>query len=181
MEDMSTIARPYAQAALSQADSEGKLAEWSDMLSFLADAVRDPTMAGVIANPRVDAEKLTELMLGVADGRLSDTGANFVRLLVAKDRTAALPEISAQFETRRAELEGRRHVDIVSAFELDAAQQDKLAAAVARRLGREVDIAVTVDEALIGGVIIRAGDLVIDASVRGRLAQLGTALGGAAA
>ena len=181
MEDMSTIARPYAQAALSQAESEGKLAEWSEMLGFLADAVRNPTLTGVITNPRVGTAQLTDLLLSIADGRLSETGANFVRLLVANDRTLALPQISEQFERRRADLEGRRHVDIVSAFEMDDAQREQLASAVARRLGRQVDVDVTVDKALIGGVIIRAGDLVIDASIRGRLAQLGSALGSAAA
>ena len=180
MEEISTIARPYAQAVLSQAQSESDLAKWSDMLSFLSSVVSDATIASAVANPRVSSEQLTEILLNIGEGQLSDTGANFVRLLVANDRVPALPEIAAQFERRRAELEGRRKVEIVSAFEMNVEQQSILEAAISKRLGREVDVTVAVDSSLIGGVVIRAGDLVIDASMRGRLAQLGTALGAAA-
>ncbi len=180
MEDLTTIARPYAQAALSQAQTEDDVAGWGDMLEFLAALARDPTLSGVIANPSVETSELTRLLLDVAGDRLSATGTNFVRLLAANHRLAALSEIQRQFERLRADLEGRLQVDIVSAYELSDGQADELAAAVARRLGRQVDVTSTVDSALIGGVIIRAGDLAIDASMRGRLAQMGAALGVAA-
>jgi F-type H+-transporting ATPase subunit delta len=180
MEEMNTIARPYAQAALSQAEGEGSLAEWSDMLHFLASIVREPAIATMVANPRISAERLTEVLLSISADKLSATGANFLRILIANDRIPAVPEIHAQFELRRAELEGRRQVAIVSAYEMTDTQQLSLAAAMTRHLGREVDVTVTVDAALIGGVVIRVGDLVIDASMRGRLAQLGNALGAAA-
>ena len=111
---------------------------------------------------------------------MSDTTTNFVKLLAANHRLAALPEIQRQFERLRADLEGRLKVDIVSAYELSEGQAKSLSEAVARRLGRQVDVSVTVDSALIGGVVIRAGDLVIDASMRGRLAQMSASLGVAA-
>lgn len=180
MEDLTTIARPYAQAALSQAQAEDEIAGWGDTLEFLSGVVRDPTMAGVIANPSVETDEVTRLMLDLGGERLTATGTNFVRLLAANHRLAALPEIQVQFERLRGDLEGRLKVEIVSAYELNAAQVDELGAAVARRLGRQVDLTSTVDSALIGGVIIRAGDLVIDASMRGRLAKMGVALGVAA-
>ena len=180
MEDLTTIARPYAQAVLSQAQTEDNVDGWGDTLAFLAGVAKDPTMSGVIANPSVDTAKLTTLMLDVAGDRLSDTTTNFVKLLAANHRLAALPEIQRQFERLRADLEGRLKVDIVSAYELSDAQATSLSEAVARRLGRQVDVSVTVDSALIGGVVIRAGDLVIDASMRGRLAQMGASLGVAA-
>ena len=180
MDDLSTVARPYAQAAFSQARDEGKLADWSEMLSFLASAVRDPTLAGVIANPRVDGARLLELIEQIGGDRISDTGRNFLRLLVENARLVALPQISEQFEVARFREEGRRNVDVVSARKLTKKQNDDLAKAVSRRLGTEVELTVTVDKELLGGVIVRAGDLVIDASLRGRLAQLGNALGAAA-
>ena len=180
MEDLTTIARPYAQAALSQAQTEDDLAGWGDMLQFLSSVVRDPTMAGVIANPSVETSEVERLMLNVAGERLSATGTNFVRLLASNHRLAALPEIQQQFERLRGDLEGRLQVDIISAYELSESQVGELSTAVARKLGRQVEVSSTVDSALIGGVIIRAGDLVIDASMRGRLAQMGVALGVAA-
>ncbi|MEM7406156.1 MAG: F0F1 ATP synthase subunit delta, partial [Pseudomonadota bacterium] len=150
MEDLSTVARPYAQAAVSHAQAEGSLSEWSDMLGFMANVVRDPTVAGVIANPRVDSARLTEILLALGGEQLNDGGRNFVKLLVTNDRVAALPQIHEQFERRRDELEGRRQVDIISAFEMDDAQRDALASAISQRLGREVDVTVSVDSALIG-------------------------------
>lgn len=180
MQELNTIARPYAQAALAQAVAEQKLAEWSEALAFLAAAVRDPALAAVVGNPAIDDERLTALMLAVAEGRISETVGNFLKLLVHNQRLPALGHIAAQFETGRAELEGRRHVEVVSAFEMSDAQKKTLSSAVAKRLGRDVDVQVSVDDTLLGGVVIRAGDMVIDASMRGRLAQLASALGAAA-
>ena len=177
MEDLSTIARPYAQAILAQADSEKQFAQWSDMLGFLASAVRDPALSGIISNPSIDGVRLTELLLQVSEGRLSDSGANLVRVLVENRRVGTLPQIAEQYESGRAELEGRRQVEIVSAFKLTAKQTTALTKAISERLGRKVDVEVSIDNTLLGGVVIRAGDTVIDASMRGKLAQLGTVLG----
>ena len=97
MEDLSTIARPYAQAVLAQAEKEKKLGEWSDMLDFLSAAVRDPQLSGIIANPSIESARLSELLLQVADGRLSETGVNLVKVLVENRRVQALPQIAEQY------------------------------------------------------------------------------------
>lgn len=112
-------------------------------------------------------------MLG---GQLDEEARNFVRLLVDYRRLSLLPEIRELYETMRAEAEGRLEVDVRTAFPLDARQREMLVAALKRRFGREVNLAETVDPDLIGGVEIRAGDLVIDGSVRGRLAALAAQL-----
>ena len=166
------IARPYASAVYEQAVAEGALPQWSDALEFLATVVSDRAMADVIANPRIDDAALTALLLDVCDGRLSRTQENFVRLLIESGRLTSAPAIAALFEGERAKSEGRASVSVISAFDLDANQRSQVAEAMTKRLGRDVDLEVSVDKALIGGVVIRTGDVVIDASLRGRLRQL---------
>ena len=172
MIETSALARPYALAAYEQAQAEGAIAEWSTGLQFLGAVVADPAMAGMIANPRVDDEALASLVLDVCEGRLTATQVNFVRLLIEAGRLTLAPDISTLYERERAKSEGRASVSVVSAFELDEGQRVALTESMAKRLGREIDLEVSVDNALIGGVVIRSGDVVIDASLRGRLRQL---------
>lgn len=172
MAEKTTLARPYAEAAFEQARDEGKLDEWSAMLQFLRAVVSDRMMAGIIADPRVERPRLEEVLLGVGEGRLSETGANFVRILVHYRRLALVPEIAALYEELRSEVEGRSRVEVVSAFELDPRHEKAIAESMAKRLKHKVDLSVRIDKSLIGGVVIRVGDLVIDASLRGRLSQL---------
>ncbi len=176
MAEVSTIARPYALAAFKQAKEEGNLSEWSEMIETLALIVSDSLMKGLIANPIVKRDQLADLIVDVAGESLSETGKNFVRVLAEKGRLKLVPEVRAIFEKERAESEGRSRVEVRSAFELSEDQKDKISSAMSKRLGTEVDISVTVDNALIGGVVIRAGDLVIDASLRGRMSRLANAL-----
>jgi F-type H+-transporting ATPase subunit delta len=107
---------------------------------------------------------------------LSETGRNFVKVLAENQRLGIIGDIASAFESERARAERRSDVKVVAAYELTAAQQNDINVAMTRRLGTKVDISVTVDREIIGGVIIRCGDLVIDASVRGRLAQLAQTL-----
>lgn len=176
MAEVSTIARPYAIAAFKQAKEEGKLSEWSSMIETLATIIADPLMSGLIANPRVKRDQLADLIIDVGDKSLSDTGKNFVRVLAEKGRLRYLPEVREMFEEKRAESEGRSQVEVTSAFELNDSQKKKITSAMSKRLGTEVDLSVQVDESLIGGVVIRAGDLVIDASLRGRMSRLANTL-----
>jgi len=177
MADTSSVARPYGIAAFRQAQDEGKVAEWGEMLELLERVVRDPTMRGLIASPKVDDQQLAELIIDVCGERLSKTGGNLVRILAENERLDQLPEIAAVFNEERARAEGRSKVEITSAFELTEEQQRAIGESMSKRLGSEVDLSVDVDDSLIGGVVIRAGDLVIDASLRGRLQQLGQSLG----
>jgi F-type H+-transporting ATPase subunit delta len=176
MQDPSAIARPYGLAAFSQAQEEGKVQEWGTMLELLTLIMQDATMRGLIANPKVNSQQLAELIIDVGGDGLSKTGGNLVRLMAENERLAEMAGVAAIFESERDATEGRSHVEVTSAFALTEPQQKSIADSMSKRLGTEVDISVTVDKSLIGGVVIRAGDTVIDASLRGRLNQLGQSL-----
>jgi F-type H+-transporting ATPase subunit delta len=176
MAETRTIARPYALAAFKQAKAEGKLAEWSEMISLLVTIAADPLMRGFISSPKVKSEQLAEVIIDVGGDALSDTGRNFVRVLAGNRRLSYLAGIKKIFEEERAGSEGRSRVEVTSAFELDDDQRQRIADTMSTRLGTEVDLTVRIDGSLIGGVVIRAGDLVIDASLRGRMSGLANLL-----
>lgn len=172
MAELATIARPYARAAFGYAQAEGKLAQWSEALNVAAAVVTDPAAAKLLDHPRVTSTQLVELVTDVAGARFDDSTRNFVATLAQNRRLALLPEIAAMYETLRAEAESRADVEVISAAPLDTAQQDRLAAALKKRLQREVRLHCSVDPSLIGGAIVRSGDMVIDGSVKVRLARL---------
>ena len=176
MADTSTASRPYAIAAFKQAREENQVSEWAEMLTLLEQVVNDATMKGAIANPRVNREQLAALIADICGDALSDTGKNFIRLLAEYGRLHSVADIRTIFEQQRAELEGRSRVHVRSAYELDDTQRQTIQQSMSRRLGGEVDLTVEVDESLIGGMVIRAGDTVIDGTLRGRLTQLGQTL-----
>ena len=172
MDDSITLARPYAQAASRQAEREDRMEGWSAGLNLLAAVTGDPELAKLLADPRVPAGRVTALVLDVCGDALSATMANFVRVLGEGRRLGLGPEIARLFEEERRRRAGRSAVEIVTAYALEPAQMRMLAAALTRRLGRELTLATSVDESLIGGVVIRVGDSVIDASLAGRLREL---------
>ena len=176
MADRATIARPYARAAFAHAQESKELADWSKLLGTAASVAADSRVARLIGNPHVTGDELVELLGGIAGGAGGKEGRNFLRALAANRRLVLLPEIAAQFETLRAEVENVIDVEIVTAAEIAAPQQKRLTDALTRRLGREVRTHTRIDESLIGGAVVRAGDLVIDGSLKGRLARLGSAL-----
>ena len=175
--DASTIARPYAEAVFARAVETDKLDLWSDILALLATAVEDPALSGLVANPKLDKGQMTELMLDIGGGRLSDEGQNLVRLLIRNGRLSVLPEIASHFEVRRAEHQGSLDVQVQSAFAMAPKQIEQLAAVLSQKLGREINITSEEDPELIGGFRLRAGDMVIDGSVSGQLNQLANELG----
>jgi F-type H+-transporting ATPase subunit delta len=173
MADKLTIARPYARAAFEQAQGEERLGQWSDSLKAAAEVVKDRRVQGLLGNPRVTPEELAQLLIGIADpARLGEHGGNFVRTLADNRRLAFLPEISAQFETLKDEAQGVADVAVSSAATLDEAQQKKLAAALEKRLKRKVRLHTQVVPELIGGAVLRSGDLVIDGSLSTRLERI---------
>lgn len=175
--EATTIARPYAEAVFARAVETDTLDLWSDMLGLLAMAARDPALSGLIASPKLDKSQMTELMLDIGGGRLSDEGQNLVRLLAKNGRLSVLPEIAALYEARKAEHEGTLDVELTSAFPLLPAQEQQLAEALKRKLGRDIRITSSQDPELIGGFRLRAGDMVIDGSVAGQLGKLANELG----
>ncbi len=175
--DAATIARPYAEAVFSRAQEAGELELWSDMLALLALLVQDPDMARVIRDPLFDREQLTGLIIEICDERLNNEGRNLVRLLVQNGRTTLLPEVARIYELLKDESLKVLNVHVRAAYALQQVQKKNIAAALEARLGRKITITSEKDTALIGGIHIRAGDMVIDGSVRGQLQQLSNELG----
>lgn len=173
MQENTTIARPYARAVFEQAKAAGELAQWSGMLRLLNQIVADPMMQSLIKNPKVDHDRLAGIVVDVCGGQLNLPGRNFVRILVDAGRLSVAPQIYRLFEEKKAEAEGVAEVVVISAYPLEDQQQENIKQVMARRLGKKIEITTHVDPSLIGGAVIRAGDSVIDASLRGRLKQLG--------
>jgi F-type H+-transporting ATPase subunit delta len=176
MAEKATIARPYARAAFDFAKEQGRLAQWSESLAVAAAVVSDAAVAKLLNHPRVTATQLVDLIADVAGARLEPGARNFVSTLAHNRRLALLPKIADMYEALRADIEGFADVEVVSAVTLDAAQQQRLASALKTRLKREVRLHCKVDATLMGGAIVRCGDLVIDGSVRERLARIATAV-----
>lgn len=176
MADISTLARPYAKAAFELARDTGKLKDWSAQLAALAAAVSDKQIAALIGNPKLTRVQLYAVLGDVLGKSLNAEGQNLLRILVDNGRLKTAASITQQFEALRAEAELRADVEITSAVVVEKAQQDQLASAIKKRLARDVMIEWKTDESLIAGAQIRAGDLVIDGSIRGELEKLQTAL-----
>lgn len=175
MAEKATIARPYARAAFEHAREQGVLAAWSQLLAAGAAVAATRGADDLFGNPKVSATALVDLIVDVAtaSGVAVDAQArNFLALLAHAHRLAYLPEIAVQFEMRRAEVENTVDVEVTTAMPLTAGQRATLEAALAKRFGRSVRLAEQLDATLVGGAIVRAGDLVIDGSLRGRLARL---------
>lgn len=176
MAELTTVARPYAKAAFQFADENGKLADWSAMLGFAAAVSREQNVAGFLANPKITSEQKAQSFINLCADRLDAAGRNFVTLLAQNKRLPALSEIAALFETFKSQKEQSVDVEIVSAFALTTDQAGNLASALKKKLGRDVNVTTAVDTSILGGAIIKAGDLVIDGSVRGKLAKLADTL-----
>ncbi|MHB8471316.1 MAG: F0F1 ATP synthase subunit delta [Gammaproteobacteria bacterium] len=176
MAETTTIARPYAQAAFELARAENALPVWSEMLTFVAAVAKDPQIAALLNSPRVSRAQLADLFISVAGERLNLQGSNFIRLLAENRRLDVLTEIAALYQVMRAAAEGVLEAEMISAQPVSDAQRAQMTAALKARLQRDVNLTVSTDASLLGGAIIRAGDLVIDGSARGKLAKLAVAL-----
>ncbi len=172
------LARPYARAALQYAREHDVVVSWAEALDLLARIVTtEPKAATILADPRLSRERRGEFLIEVCGDDLPQGMANLIRLLAENGRLPVLAEVAREFERLRAEAENRVDATVETARELDDQQQERLAASLTKRLKRDVRLEQRVDEELIGGVIVRAGDLVIDASIRGRLQRLANRLG----
>jgi F-type H+-transporting ATPase subunit delta len=176
MAEAITTARPYAQAAFEEAQKLGDLKGWSEMLLSLAEATSHPDVRAVVTSPRVLKAQIDKLMEGLLGSQAKPQQRNFVRILVDNQRLMLLPEIAALYEVLRAEAEKTVNVVVDSAFELSAAQQEKIISSLKARMGREIKLVCKVNKELLGGVVIRAGDKVIDGSARTRLGEMANAL-----
>jgi len=170
--ELRTIARPYAQALFELAQAGDNLASWSQALSSLAVIVKNPDVASLIGNPGVASEALADAVIGIAGDNMDKQGANLVRLLSHNDRLSVAPEITAQFEDLRAKAEDRVDVEVTAAAELSEEQQQQITKSLKNRLKREIRLSCVTDPDMIGGLVVRAGDLVIDGSLRASLARM---------
>lgn len=176
MAEKMTVARPYARAVFEIARKDDALAGWSEFLQRGSLAVADERIQALIGNPAVTREALAELFIDLCGDTAGEHGTNFLKVLANNGRMAWLPEISAEYERLRAEAENIVDVQLTSAVELDEKQRESFAASLRKRLGRDVRLHCDTDEKLLGGAIIRAGDLVIDGSLFGRLERLAGAV-----
>ena len=178
MAERATIARPYAKAAFAVAREQGKLDPWSRWLATAREVVLSDEFQKLERSPGVSTGQLAELIAGICGADLDAHGQALLRLLTENGRLDFLPEIAVRFKDLEAEDRNVAEVEVVSATALDAAQQERLAAALRTRLRRDVRLKCAVDPALIGGAVVRSGDMLIDGSLRGKLERLETELTG---
>jgi len=176
MAELVTLARPYAQAVYKMAIENKALPHWSETLEKLLQVVSNESIAALIHNTKVSRQELTDVITDVCGDEVDQEGKNLIALLIENGRIELIPEIVAVYEHLRAEAESTIEAEVRTAFPIAADQEQKIAQALKARLGCEVTIKSIVDKSIVGGAIIRAGDLVIDGSVTGKLAKLGHAL-----
>lgn len=172
----SNIARPYAQALFELAQAEKDLAGWAEQLQLLAAVAGDASVLDLTRNPRVSSAQLAELIGDVCGDKLNAGGKNLVSLLARNGRVSAAGDIAQAFNARKAEAEKVVTANMVTATPINQSQQKQFADALQSRLGRSVNLEFEVDQALIGGAVVRTGDWVVDGSVKAQLEQLVGAL-----
>lgn len=176
MAELSTVARPYAKAVFEYAHSAGDLAGWEKQLAILAVLAQHDTVKKLLASPSLTSAQHADALIQVAGDEITPAAQNFLRVLSENKRLPLLPAIYEQYEREKAAREQTVDVQITAAYEIDSETEQKLAAALKNKLQRDVNVQTQVDGKLLGGVLVRAGDLVIDGSVRGRLAKLAEAM-----
>lgn len=172
MAELTTLARPYARAAFEFARDAQALDRWSKMLATVVAVVRQPTVSKLLDSPNLTAEEKGRKLAEICGSEVDEKMGNFLQYLAINDRLDLLPNVQILFELMKANHEKTLDVDVATAFELTEEQQSKLLASLKEKLQRDINLQTAVDKSLIGGAIVRAGDLTIDGSVRGRLAKL---------
>jgi F-type H+-transporting ATPase subunit delta len=172
MSELTTLARPYAVAAFERAKESGATERWSTELRFLADVMSDRDMVVAASNPRVKSETFEASFLDLCGSHIDSEGQNFVRLLIKNRRLLLLNTIATLYEQYKSMDEGYIDVKVYSAFDMSSEEESTLSSALDGFLKKKSRLTVEVDSSLIGGVYIRAGDRVIDASMRGHIEQL---------
>ncbi len=177
MSEQSSLARPYAKAIFELARESNDFSNWSDQLDLLSVIASDPDMLNIAKEPAVSESQITDLILDVAGEQFDEQARNLVKLLVSNDRLAAAADINQQFVVMRDEAEQVIEAQLITASEVDESQKQKIEAALSSRLGKQIKLEALVDESLIGGAVVRAGDWVVDGSVKAQLQDLVGAIG----
>ncbi len=177
MSDFTTAARPYANAVYDLAHEKDALDSWGDALANLAAVVSDAQMSKLLDDPDSGKSQKGELIIQVLGDKLNEQQQNLVKLMAENGRLKIMPDVLEQFEVARAKAENKVDAEVISAFELSEQQTSELVNTLKNKLGCEVTLTTTIDESLIGGVIIKAGDTIIDASMKSQLDSLALSLG----
>ena len=176
MADFTTAARPYANAVYDLAHASASIDSWGNALANLAAVVSDPQIAEMLASPDMGKQQKGKLVIQVMGDNLNQQQQNLVKLMAENSRLPLMSDVLEQFEVARAKAENKIEAEVVSAFELSAEQTDELINTLKNKLGSDVTLTTTIDESLIGGVIIKAGDIIIDASMKSQLDSLALSL-----
>jgi F-type H+-transporting ATPase subunit delta len=176
MAELATLARPYSKAIFELAKSQQSLEAWSRLLELLAAVAEEPAVRLLLDSPELPDPVKAERLIRICGDDVDDRGRALINLLAANKRLDLIADIREQFEELKAQEERVLDVEVVSAFRLSDEQSAMLRDALHRKFEREVNLTSRVDEGLVGGAVIRAGDTVIDGSVRGRLAKLAETL-----
>ena len=177
MTDFTTAARPYANAVYDIASQTSALDSWSDALTNLASVVSDVQMSELLQDPETGKQQKGEVVIQVLGDKLDEQQQNLVKLMAENGRLSIMPDVRDQFEVARAKAENKVEAEVISAFELSAQQTDELVNTLKNKLGCDVTLTTTIDESLIGGIVIKAGDTIIDASMKSQLDSLALSLG----
>ena len=172
MAEKVTLARPYAQAVFELGVAAEELGKWDDMLGLLSMIVQQPEIHAFCATFRLERHKLVSLLLDLGEEHINDACRNLVKVLADNHKIGLLPEIHQEYLRLKAGYEGIVQVEVISTYAVKAPQKQQIADALKARLGKEVDLKVSIDRKLLGGWLIRIGDQVLDLTARGRLAQL---------
>jgi F-type H+-transporting ATPase subunit delta len=175
MSELTTVARPYAKAAFDYAVEANAIENWYEMLIFAAEVSKNETITNYLSGG-ASVEQAQELFLNVCGEQLNSNGQNFVKVLAENERLLVLPQVVQQFGELKAEYDKEVTVEVKAAVELSADQQANISAALEKRLARKVKLNCSVDASVVSGLVIKAGDMVIDGSVRGKLDRLATTM-----
>lgn len=176
MAEAITIARPYANAVFGIAKDKGELKVWSELLTILSQCVAQPEVQSIIASPAVSDEQVIDLLANISGDLMTDDARSFLALLAQNNRLQLVADISVIYEALREEAEQVMTADVTTALKLTVKQEKDISTALKKRLGRDVTLNTSIDKSLLGGAIIRAGDLVIDGSALGKLNRLANAI-----
>ena len=175
MSELTTVARPYAKAAFDFAVEAKAVDSWLAQLTFAAEVAKDETIVGYLSGG-ASVEQAQALFINVCGEQVDSQGQNFLKVMAENERLLVLPQVLEQFVALKAEYEQEVTVDVTSAVEVTAEQKTTLSAALEKRLARKVKLNCIVDASIVSGLIIQAGDMVIDGSVQGKLSRLASTL-----
>lgn len=175
MSELTTIARPYAKAAFDFAIEQSAVEKWTEMLQFTSEVIKDDVMKTFLTSS-LSANKLADTVISICGDQLDQYGQNLIRLMAENKRLTVLPAVYQEFQHYVEEHQKTAEVQVISAQPLNATQEQKIAAAMEKRLARKVKLNCSLDSSLIAGVIIRTDDFVIDGSSRGQLTRLANEL-----